>query len=154
MSHERLLDFTDVVVRDSSPRLQHAPPPTFLGSRHVVRVTDFHTKLLAIRHGVGFGWMPEHLVREALERRVSTKLSDPALIPRRMRSYASSARAAWTTRVRLVPRAPRFERRVHFEPPRSPNSAPLRLVLSEGARSPARPSSRTARSRVDANGTR
>ena len=66
VSHERLLDFTDVVVRDSSPKLQHAPPPTFLGSRHVVRVSDFHTKLLAIRQGVGFGWMPEHLVHEGL----------------------------------------------------------------------------------------
>jgi DNA-binding transcriptional LysR family regulator len=33
-----------------------------------VRVSDFHTKLLAIRQGVGFGWMPEHLVSEGLER--------------------------------------------------------------------------------------
>jgi len=66
LTHEQLLEHTDIVVRDSSPRHQHAPSPTFLGSRHVVRVSDFHTKLLAIRQGVGFGWMPEHLVEDDL----------------------------------------------------------------------------------------
>ncbi len=66
VSPDVVREYTDIVVRDSSPRHQRAPPPTFLGSRHVVRVSDFHTKLLAIHQGVGFGWMPEHLAREAL----------------------------------------------------------------------------------------
>ncbi len=66
VSQDTLLEHTDIVVRDSSPRYRDAPPPTFLGTRHVVRVSDFHTKLLAIMRGVGFGWMPEHLVTGAL----------------------------------------------------------------------------------------
>lgn len=66
VSQDELLEHTDIVVRDSSPRYRDAPPPTFLGTRHVVRVSDFHTKLLAIVRGVGFGWMPEHLVASDL----------------------------------------------------------------------------------------
>ncbi|MEZ4230436.1 MAG: LysR family transcriptional regulator [Polyangiaceae bacterium] len=45
-----------------------------LGSPHVLRLGDFHAKLEALVSGIGFGWMPEHLVRRALKRRELVEL--------------------------------------------------------------------------------
>ncbi|MGE0324958.1 MAG: LysR family transcriptional regulator [Polyangiaceae bacterium] len=40
-----------------------------LGSPHVLRLGDFHAKLQALISGIGFGWMPQHLVKHALKRK-------------------------------------------------------------------------------------
>ncbi|MBM4390509.1 MAG: LysR family transcriptional regulator [Deltaproteobacteria bacterium] len=56
----------DLVVRDSSPAWARSPRPSFLGTRHVVRFSDFQSKLAALREAVGFGWMPRHLVEADL----------------------------------------------------------------------------------------
>jgi DNA-binding transcriptional LysR family regulator len=63
---DALQEHVDLVVKDSSPRFSQEPRRAFLGSRHVIRLSDFHTKGQCIEAGVGFGWMPEHLVAEAL----------------------------------------------------------------------------------------
>lgn len=66
LTRDALSDHVDLVVRDSSPAYARTPRKTFLGTRHVVRFSDFHSKLAALRSGVGFGWMPLHLVAGAL----------------------------------------------------------------------------------------
>lgn len=60
-------EHVDLVVKDSSATYARTPRPAFLGSRHVIRFSDFSSKLAALRTGVGFGWMPQHLVATALE---------------------------------------------------------------------------------------
>jgi len=61
-----LLEHVDLVVKDSAPAFANAPRPAFLGSRHVVRLSDFHSKRLAIASGVGFGWLPLHVAEADL----------------------------------------------------------------------------------------
>ncbi len=66
----RLSSFVEVLVADSGQR--DAPPPTRLaqiGSPHLFELSDFHSKREAILAGLGFGWLPSHLVDGDLERR-------------------------------------------------------------------------------------
>jgi DNA-binding transcriptional LysR family regulator len=65
---EDLKVHTEVVVRDSSPRLARSPRPAFLGTPGVIYLADFHTKRQAILSGVGFGWVPEHLLVDDMAR--------------------------------------------------------------------------------------
>jgi DNA-binding transcriptional LysR family regulator len=67
LSRDALAAHVDLVVKDSSPRYARAPRPAFLGSRHVIRLSDFHMKRAALRSGVGFGWLPLHLAAEDLD---------------------------------------------------------------------------------------
>ena len=39
----------------------------YLGGAHVFELSDFHSKKEALLGGVGYGWMPKHLVTEELE---------------------------------------------------------------------------------------
>jgi DNA-binding transcriptional LysR family regulator len=55
---------TELLVRDSSARVDST---SFTGSRHLVHLTDFHTKRIALLDGAGFGWVPHHLIRADLE---------------------------------------------------------------------------------------
>jgi len=58
-----LAAFVEVQVADSG--LREAPPPTRLasiGSPHLFELSDFASKREAIREGLGFGWLPLHLV--------------------------------------------------------------------------------------------
>lgn len=61
VERDMLLEHVDLVVKDTSPAFAHQPRQTFLGTRHVIRLSDFHTKLRAVLSGVGFGWLPLHL---------------------------------------------------------------------------------------------
>ncbi len=55
-----LAKHVELVVDDSA---QHgAPGRLALGSPHVMRVSDFAMKRLALLEGVGYGWMPSHIV--------------------------------------------------------------------------------------------
>lgn len=56
----------ELVVRDSSSRFAAAPKRSFLDSRNVIHLSDFHAKRLALLEGVGFGWIPLHLVDDDL----------------------------------------------------------------------------------------
>lgn len=57
----------ELVVRDNASKFDDRSRPSFLGSRKLVFLSDFHSKREALLAGAGFGWMPEHLVREDLE---------------------------------------------------------------------------------------
>jgi DNA-binding transcriptional LysR family regulator len=63
---EALAEHVDLVVKDSSPRFSQSPRKAFLGSRRVLRVSDFGAKRAALLAQVGFGWMPLHLIEEEL----------------------------------------------------------------------------------------
>jgi DNA-binding transcriptional LysR family regulator len=52
---------TEVVVKDSSPEYADTPRAPWFGSSHVVHLSDFHAKRMALLSGVGYGWMPDHL---------------------------------------------------------------------------------------------
>ena len=61
-----LTDHFELVVKDSSARYTRTPKKTWNGSQHVIYLSDFHSKRLAALSGVGFGWLPEHLIVEDL----------------------------------------------------------------------------------------
>ena len=61
-----LLEHTDLVVKDSSSQYARAPRKPYMGSQHVIYLSDFHSKRLALLSGAGFGWLPEHLVSDDL----------------------------------------------------------------------------------------
>lgn len=67
LSRDDLADHVDLVVQDSSPRFAATPRRSFLGTRRVLRLSDFHAKRAALLAGIGFGWMPLHLVRADLD---------------------------------------------------------------------------------------
>ena len=57
----------ELVVRDSSPRFEKQAKPSFIGSRNVAYLSDFHSKRVALLDAAGYGWIPEHFVREDLK---------------------------------------------------------------------------------------
>lgn len=57
---------TELVVRDTSPRLARSPRAAFLGTPSVIYLSDFHSKRRGLLTGVGFGWMPAHLIADDL----------------------------------------------------------------------------------------
>jgi DNA-binding transcriptional LysR family regulator len=68
LTRDALSAHVDLVVKDSSPAFARTPRKSFLGTRHVVRFSDFHSKRVALRSGVGFGWLPLHLAAEDIAR--------------------------------------------------------------------------------------
>lgn len=58
----------ELVVRDSAPEFMETPREAWFGSRHVAYLSDFHGKLIAIRSGAGYGWLPTWLARPWLDR--------------------------------------------------------------------------------------
>lgn len=57
----------ELVVRDSSPKFARKLKPSFLGSRNVVFLSDFHSKRVALLDAAGYGWIPRHFVEADLE---------------------------------------------------------------------------------------
>lgn len=66
VDRDGLVDHVELVVRDSAPAFAETPREAWFGSRHVVLVSDFHSKLIAIRCGAGFGWLPRWLAQPHL----------------------------------------------------------------------------------------
>ena len=54
--------FPELTVRDSARRFRHDPSTSFTGSRRLAPISDFHAKRTALLAGLGFGWMPDHLI--------------------------------------------------------------------------------------------
>lgn len=54
----------ELVVRDSSPRFRLQSKPSFMGSRNVVYLSDFHSKRVALLDATGYGWIPRHFVAD------------------------------------------------------------------------------------------
>lgn len=68
-----LAEHVELVVADSGQERwgdkgQRAPLRLWVGSPHVFQVSDFHTKLDAVRNRVGFGWIPLHLCQDLVDR--------------------------------------------------------------------------------------
>ena len=63
----RRAQHAELVVRDSSPRFAMTAKASFMGSRHVVHLSDFYTKRVALMDAAGYGWVPRHLVQDDLE---------------------------------------------------------------------------------------
>ncbi len=59
-------EHAELIVRDSSTRFESRSRPSFIGSRNVVYLSDFHSKRLALLAGAGYGWIPGHLVADVL----------------------------------------------------------------------------------------
>jgi len=57
----------ELVVRDSSSRFERLSKPSYMGSRHVVYLSDFHAKKGALLSGAGYGWMPRHMIERELD---------------------------------------------------------------------------------------
>jgi DNA-binding transcriptional LysR family regulator len=57
----------ELVVRDSSPRFARQSKGSFIGSKNVVYLSDFHSKRFALLAGAGYGWIPNHLVDDDLK---------------------------------------------------------------------------------------
>ncbi len=58
--------YVELLVAPASARDMPHVRRLFFGGPHVFELSDFHSKLEALREGVGFGWMPSHLVSEHL----------------------------------------------------------------------------------------
>ena len=56
----------ELVVRDSAKRFDERHKGSFLGSRNVVFLSDFHSKRFALLDCAGYGWIPEHFIAEDL----------------------------------------------------------------------------------------
>ena len=63
-----LADYVELVVADSSNQSEGNVHRLFLGSPNIFELSDFHSKREALLSGVGYGWLPAHLARRAMER--------------------------------------------------------------------------------------
>jgi DNA-binding transcriptional LysR family regulator len=57
----------EIVVRDSSSRFSKRSKASFIGSKNVVFLSDFHSKRIALLEEAGYGWVPRHLIQDELE---------------------------------------------------------------------------------------
>jgi DNA-binding transcriptional LysR family regulator len=89
-----------LTVRGSDPRLEL--PTAGLEPRSVVHLNDFWAKRAALLAGLGFGWMPVHLVRDELRRKTLRRVDftggathefRPRLVRRRGRTLGRAAQA-------------------------------------------------------------
>jgi len=62
----QLADHVELLVRDSSPTVADGAEAWF-GAGHLVHFSDFPTKRVGLLEGLGFGWMPLHLVQDDLD---------------------------------------------------------------------------------------
>jgi len=68
-----LADHVELSVRDSS-KGGGASGPLDMGAPQLFRLSDFHSKREALLEGVGFGWMPRHLIAGDLSARALVEL--------------------------------------------------------------------------------
>lgn len=64
VSLKNLKEFPLLTVRGSNPKLNMTTAP--IESHFKIQFNDFHTKKSAIENGLGFGWLPEYLIKEEL----------------------------------------------------------------------------------------
>ena len=67
LREEDLAEHLLLTVRGSDPRLQLSTGRA--GARSTVHLNDFAAKKVAILQGLGFGWLPEHLIDGELRRK-------------------------------------------------------------------------------------
>jgi molybdate transport repressor ModE-like protein len=66
LARQDLSAHVELVVQDSARRFADAPREPWFGTAHALYLSDFHAKRTLLLEGVGFGWMPDPLVREDL----------------------------------------------------------------------------------------
>ena len=66
VARAQLSEHVELLVRDSSPAVAEGAEAWF-GTEHLVHFSDFPTKRVGLLEGLGFGWMPLHLVDDDLE---------------------------------------------------------------------------------------
>lgn len=66
VSVEELVEHTELVVQGAGDGGSVLRP--FFGSRHVYYLSDFQSKATAMRHGLGYGWLPEYLIHDDLDK--------------------------------------------------------------------------------------
>ena len=66
-SEEERKKHAEIVVRDSSSRFSKRSKGSFIGSKNVVFLSDFHSKRIALLSSAGYGWIPRHLVEKELQ---------------------------------------------------------------------------------------
>jgi len=67
LSRDALQAHVELVVRDSAPAFSETPRPSWFGCQQVVLLADFHSKLIAIQSGAGFGWLPDWMARPLVD---------------------------------------------------------------------------------------
>lgn len=68
LDRRALAEYVEVSVGDSGDDPTHRMRRLYVGSPQVLEVSDFHAKRVALRSGVGFGWLPLHLAERSLAR--------------------------------------------------------------------------------------
>lgn len=87
-----LSDHVELLVRDSASSTRDGGEAWF-GTGHIVHLSDFPTKRVALLEGLGFGWMPQQLVEKDLSEGLLTTLE------------LTDGDDSWTFRPLLVRRA-------------------------------------------------
>jgi DNA-binding transcriptional LysR family regulator len=107
-TREALTRHVELVVKDSSGRFAATPRESWFRSAHVLHLSDFHSKRIALEARAGYGWMPRHLIDDLLEEDVlrvievdvpTTWTYRPALVSR---GHGELGPAASTLRARLL----------------------------------------------------
>ena len=57
----------ELIVKDSSARFLEHPRESWFSSRHVLHLSDFHSKRIALLDRAGYGWMPRHMIEDVLQ---------------------------------------------------------------------------------------
>ena len=91
LSQTAMQAHVELVVKDSSARFTASPRESWFSSRHVVHLSDFHTKRLALLDRAGYGWMPRHMIEDSLNEGTLALVDAPG-------------GATWTYRPALVSR--------------------------------------------------
>ena len=91
LTPEALRAHVELVVKDSSARFTATPRESWFSSSHVLHLSDFHSKRLALLDRAGYGWMPRHMIEDSLSDGVLALLDAPG-------------GATWTYRPALVSR--------------------------------------------------
>lgn len=66
LDRKSLSDFVEVSVADSGDGTPNKLRRLSIGSPQVLEVSDFYCKRVALRSGVGFGWLPSHLAQRSI----------------------------------------------------------------------------------------
>lgn len=120
----RLAEHVELMVEDSRQHDRPRRGRLALGSPHVLTLSDFESKRTALLEGVGFGWMPRHLVADDLRKKKLARLryaeGNRYVFPLHLVQRRGALRARGAQRVlALLADELRSSRRVSSSSPRS-----------------------------------
>lgn len=65
----KLRDFVEILVDDSARKPRQRSSGLLFGAEQTLSLSDFQSKREAIRSGLGFGWLPHHLIDELVAKK-------------------------------------------------------------------------------------